>query len=144
MGIRTKGFEKVSQKSGEGGEKKPAQTPVSAVPVPDKTPVVEKKVDSSEGNKQQEKEVIAEVPAAASRPKPNTRVTNKISKSPIKLRTGSMARLGGIKVAARKLKKHRKRSLFVQSANKILRSSIKSNKTRRACRLEVIYFSHFP
>lgn len=139
MGIRTKGFEKVSQKSGEGGVVKPAQTKVSPVPIPDNTTVAEKKVENSEGSKQQEKEVIAEVPAAASRPKPKTRVTSRTSKSPLKLRTpGTMARLGGIKVAARKLKKHRKRSLFVQSANKILRSSIKSNKTRRACRLEVI------
>lgn len=139
MGIRTKGFEKVSQKSGEGGVVKPAQTKVSPVPTPDNTTVAEKKAENSEGSKQQEKEVIAEVPAAASRPKPKTRVTSRTSKSPLKLRTpGTMARLGGIKVAARKLKKHRKRSLFVQSANKILRSSIKSNKTRRACRLEVM------
>lgn len=144
MGIRTKGFERVSQKSGEGGEGKSAPTPVSANKTPENTTVVEKKVENSEGNKQQEKEVIAEVPTPAVASRPNRRVISNISKSPLKLRTpGSMARLGGIKVAARKLKKHRKRSLFVQSATKILRSSIKSNKTRRACRLEVMNFSNF-
>lgn len=131
MGIRTRGFTKSSQKSGDQG----GECVVSKVsPVKEEILEEENRKESDQPKvvvKSEEKLVPGSpVQSCASRP----RVT--FQRSPLKLRT-PMARLGGIKAAARKLKKHRKRNLIVQSATKILRSSIKSNKTRRPCRPEV-------
>lgn len=115
MGIRTRGFEKVSRSTDV--EKIPSQDTA----VKTEAPVVIKDLNES-------------------KPTSSNKSVEQTVKSPVKDRTtASMARLGGIKVAARKLKKHRKRRLFVQTANKLLRSSIKSNKNRRPCRVEVCF-----
>lgn len=140
MGIRTKGFTKVSsQKSGDVEEEEKGDSLTANTTQESGENIGEQVTD---GKRQREKKVSLEKSAEApAKSKAVVRREN-IARSPLKLRTPvTMARLGAMKVTARKLKKHRnKKSLFVQSANKILRSSIKSNKTRRAARLEVLNF----
>ncbi|CAL8126388.1 unnamed protein product [Orchesella dallaii] len=115
MGIRTKVYVKASSLTDERKKEEQSQIPK------------EEDISEAPGVEEQEK-------AKSSTSKSPGKI-GKISKSAVKLRTpASMARLGGIKVGTRKLKKHRKRTLYVHAANKILRTSIKSNKSKRTTR----------